>query len=49
MSDGGAGSFASNARPSGVLIRKDDIVLGALAVDERELYDLALGGPSGPD
>src|SRR5579871_1960332 len=40
--DGSARSLAGDARRSGVLIWKDNVVLGALAVGERELYDLAL-------
>jgi hypothetical protein len=38
--DGGAGAFAGNARRFGVLIRKYDVVLGALAIDQREPDDL---------
>jgi hypothetical protein len=38
--DGGAGAFAGNAWRFGVLIGKYDVVLGALAIDQRELDDL---------
>ena len=42
-SDGGAGALAGDARRLGVLIRKHDVVLGAFAIDERELDDLSFG------
>ena len=35
-----AGALAGDARRFGVLIGKDDVVLGALAIDQRELHDL---------
>jgi hypothetical protein len=40
----GARSPADNPRRLGVEIRKDHVVLGAFAIQKRDLDDLALGG-----
>ena len=42
--DRGAGALAGDARRLRVLVGKHDVVLGAFAVDQRELHDLAFGG-----
>ena len=41
---GGAGAAPGDARRTSLLVREDDIVLGALAVEQRDLHHLPLGG-----
>ena len=42
--DAGAGALVDDARRAGILIREDDVVLGALAVNQRHLHHLPFDG-----